>query len=234
MIGRTMHRQLIPMKTVIDFYVDAESDDFELEFDGEDLYSSEDVLLYLQDNFYEYCYSCPDSVSHAAVTYFKNMWERFVSRRIADLYAAYKALYAEYDPISNYDMTEQSADGKRYGKNLVTTTPSGKASTTSSTDQAGLDSTGDGVQVNKNTVEQTFEDAKTETETTPTNDQSATCGDITLTDLNEAQEHTLRRTGNIGVTTSQQMITSELELRRHDLLAWFIKQFTDEYLVFVG
>ena len=37
-------------------------------------------------------------------------------------------------------------------------------------------------------------------------------------------EHTLTRSGNIGVTTSQQMLLSELELRTYNIIDEYLKK----------
>ena len=36
--------------------------------------------------------------------------------------------------------------------------------------------------------------------------------------------------GNIGVTTTQQMLTSELELRRYNILEWIVDKYSGELL----
>lgn len=93
----------------------------------------------------------------------------------------YKAFFADYNPINNYDMLEHEGHknegtgeshghdlGKIYGANSVTGAPSNSS------------------------------DTDTGTSTT------------------EEGERTLTRSGNIGVVTSQQMIQSELDLRRQN------------------
>ena len=56
----------------------------------------------------------------------------------------------------------------------------------------------------------------------------------TLTGYHEANEHYLKRSGNIGVTTSAQMITGEVELRKIDLLKDYIREFFNRYGYAVG
>lgn len=55
----------------------------------------------------------------------------------------------------------------------------------------------------------------------------------TTAKYNETQTHYFTRNGNIGVTTSQQMLQSELDLRTYRVLETFIKAFADEYLVLI-
>jgi hypothetical protein len=150
-------------------------------------------------------------------------------------------------PLSNYDMVEQAADGRRVAKKTQESTPTGSTTvaithtgsetTTGTTYQAGVDSTGDGVQTDKQVTKRdpsALSDTQTTsyaagTKTTVTdqsqNDQSASADGYTLTGLDQATEHVLTRKGNIGVTTSQQMIMSELELRQTQMLRDYIGRF---------
>lgn len=49
--------------------------------------------------------------------------------------------------------------------------------------------------------------------------------------FNETTAHYFTRNGNIGVTTSQQMLQSEIDLRKYRVLETFIREFAFEYLV---
>ena len=138
---------------------------------------------------------------------------------------------AEYDPISNYDMTEQAADGRKLSKRTDTTTPTG--GTESKVYRYGLGSDADGSLYSK---EESLPKAGAKTELTESydNNQSMTFDGSTLTGYHDAAEHYLKRSGNIGVTTSAQMIEGELQLRMHDLLREYIKEFIDRYCFCVG
>ena len=46
--------------------------------------------------------------------------------------------------------------------------------------------------------------------------------------------HNFTRSGNIGVTTSQQMIDSELELRKKSVANWLIEFFVKSYMYMLG
>lgn len=106
----------------------------------------------------------------------------------------YATLSAEYNPIENYSMTESMTNDKTvidYGR-TATTTPD--LTTTSNTGVYGFNSA---------------DAAPSETVTqTSTGTQSAISGGSDTTTHN----YTLTRSGNIGVTTSQQMLESERQL----------------------
>lgn len=56
-------------------------------------------------------------------------------------------------------------------------------------------------------------------------DKSLEWGDITTPDSNRAEARQLIRKGNIGVMTSQQMIESERELARQNIVEEFFREF---------
>jgi len=153
-------------------------------------------------------------------------WSYFISRNGENLVRMIAALYSDYNPINNYDMIEKSVDGETLDE--IETTPSGKTITKSYA--AGLNSSGDGALTGKN--ETSFENAKSTT--SPKNTKSVTLDSETLANVHKATQHILTRSGNIGVTTSAQMITQEIELRVIDLIDDFVKRFFDMYTRYVG
>lgn len=158
-------------------------------------------------------------------------WLNYVSRNGENLYRMFKALYAEYNPIDNYNMSETRETGVKQDK--VTTKPTGKTTVTVTPYATGINSgTGDGAKQGKSTTETTFENAQSET--TYTNTQTIDVDGETHSGYHHATEEFLKRSGNIGVTTSAQMIGQELDLRVVDLLSDFVKRFFDKYTYFVG
>lgn len=103
------------------------------------------------------------------------------------------ALFADYNPISNYDMTED----ENTGTNVKTHTYEG--------DGAGNET--------ENKVFGFNSETAVPTGTSSMKSALQTEGDF------EDNHRQLTRSGNIGTTTTQMMIESELELRKH--------QFTD-------
>ena len=229
---KSEHRTDFEVYSILKTYYDNESDDFEIEIDGVTLYESAEVLLLMIDRYSDYIYSVSDIFASTAGSYLAAQWAQYVNRMGANLQRAYNALYSDYNPISNYDMTEQGADGKKIDKTTVETTPTGTTTNTSELSRAGLDSS---VPVLSDKTETTtsFDDAKTTTTDTPDNTQTVSFGDDTIAG-HEVTEHRLSRSGNIGVTTSQQMIQSEIELRRTDLLSEFVGAFARQVFYYVG
>lgn len=195
----------------------------------DDMYTGIQVLNELE-LYSSYLMVVPVGVT-ADAAYFAGRWTEYRKNTIGQLHRAWTAMQAEYDPISNYDMIEQSADGRKLSKKTDTTKPTG--GTESTTYRYGLGSDADGSKYMK---EETLPKSGAKTELTEEymNDKSMSFDGSTLTGYHDAAEHYLKRSGNIGVTTSAQMIEGELQVRARDLLKEYIKKFIDRYCFCVG
>lgn len=129
-----------------------------------------------------------------------------------------------YNPIENYDNNEETtttigAKEENFKKGTNTDkTEVGKGLITTTSDVTSYESN-------------TFADADK-----VTTDESARTTTTTLgerTDIRTEKEHIdifkKRIHGNIGVTTSQQMIESELELRKRNVITEYLKEFATMY-----
>lgn len=122
----------------------------------------------------------------------------------------------KYDPIENYTMTETGTDVRTpdlVSNTIASGTSSGNATDTSTTTSAvtTYDNTADFINQNKGT----------NNSTSTTSAENSTTGKTTTTGT-EKTTHEFKRSGNIGVTTSQQMIQSEREVADFSALAQFV------------
>lgn len=138
-----------------------------------------------------------------------------------------QALEAEYNPIHNYDRAEswtesKNGSGQRSGTNDRTTTGTGSSSGSLVTDKAGYNSQAATNPAQRNT-------------STGTDQSSGTQADEWSEDTSNEETVTRRGnvSGNIGVTTSQQMIESELELRKMNLYQTIIQEFKTMFCILV-
>lgn len=213
------------------------TNDLEIVVGGATLYTH-DQVLHMLESWYDYIFVYPElsppSTIYNPVLYFIARWKDFVSQNGAGLKNEYDIFNTSgYDPISNYDVTEGSADGKKLDKKKETTTPTGEATTQTDLSKTGINS-GTPSLTDRNTTTVSYNQAKTETETTHDNTQSMTYDGSTKTGYNETNEHYMFRRGNIGVTTTQQMAESEIQLRKHDLLYEFCTRFINRYCFYAG
>lgn len=135
----------------------------------------------------------------------------------------YKALNTEYNPINNYDSVENSTDTHEYTGTQTTEHEATKNNTDTPditrTSNGSNDSAGSLYGFNSTSAvpsdEANGKSQSTDKETGTVTSNGTENGTNTRTDnLKETITHELTRSGNIGVTTSQQMIESELELRK--------------------
>lgn len=166
----------------------------------------------------EVIYPDPDRMKAIITSWSKanySVWDR-----------AWKALQLEYNPIWNVDgdVTEtESRDLTRAGTSSGTTgnTRTDNLQQVHENKVAGFNAT-DYQNREQNTTRDTGtqQDAGTHSDTHSDRDT----GTIT---------RTTRRTGNIGVTTSQQMLREELEIAKQNIYTWVVDMFKGRFCVMV-
>lgn len=157
---------------------------------------------------------------------FKRILKAWSNTRLTEWQRVETALTAEYNPIHNFDRNEDYSDTN-------TEKETGKSNSTSSTE-----SNANGT--NENTESETAfntESFKNRTKNAGTDTASSTASatnesNNTVTRETKVQ-HTAHLYGNIGVTTSQQMINEELAMRRGDLESYIIDDFKHRFCVMV-
>ena len=151
-------------------------------------------------------------------------FESYNNLMASNLKSQLDVMKASYNPIENYDNNEESTttigvkeENFKKGTN-TDTTEVGQGQITTKSDVTSYESN-------------TFADADK-----VTTDESARTTTTTLgerTDIRTEKEHIdifkKRIHGNIGVTTSQQMIESELELRKRNVITEYLTEFATMY-----
>lgn len=138
-----------------------------------------------------------DTIAHTT-TALRRFLAAWSSARVAAWSRQLRALNAEYNPIHNYDRTDTETE---------TATAEGGSTFSGSTEQTGTDTTVERVAgVNSEDFSDRGQMVRTPNLT------NANESETSSTDSSERTRE-LRSQGNIGVTTSQQMITAELEMR---------------------
>ena len=134
------------------------------------------------------------------------------------------AFFSTYNPIENYDSNEES-----------TTTTGAKEENFKKGANTDTTEVGQGVITTKSDVtsyeSNTFADADKVTTDEAARTTTATMGE--RSDVRLEKEHIDKFTkhihGNVGVTTSQQMIESELELRKRNIIFEYLTEFANMY-----
>lgn len=220
---------LMPILNEI-FEAGLENARFEVNHGTETIFTSDQIFFEFADNYTEFIMT--SGIFQPTPAYFIALWRRYVTNTEEQLWRIWTALKKDYDPISNYDLMEIGADGRRLSKETDTVTPYGGTETETQLDLYGVNSGTNGAHADKTkTTTKPIPDVDTKTETTreKENDQSMDFDGETLTGYHDAAEHYLKRTGNIGVQTAADMLLREKEVREIDLLHDYVKRFIDRY-----
>lgn len=148
-----------------------------------------------------------------------------------------KALDVEYNPLENYDRNETEGGTTNTSGGYTSTlnnTTSG-TTTTTDTEQRQVDTDNDTTAFNSN-VMQPDTHTKTLSKVNSGNIANVSSGTSNGSDVNTHNDNTqysrnVRIHGNIGVTTSQQMLQSELDIARFNLYEQISDLFIDELLI---
>ena len=166
---------------------------------------------------------------HQVMEYLKRNINYWFSRRLFDFERMYEALRTEYSPIENYDRKENiTRDYENSGSDKASTT---LGSTTTSSNVGSNDNENKVSAYNETDYTNREKDTQSYNSTV-TNTGSGTDTTQTEYGLKRKEVEDIRVHGNIGVTTSQQMIESEMSLRaKYDIYKIISREFEREFLV---
>lgn len=159
---------------------------------------------------------------HQQPDFLKQNIQNWFHRRYESFSRMFEALHSDYSPIENYDRNEEWTDTPD-----VTYARSGGHSNVSDVETNVSDSERSVAAYNttgyspESKVHDESHGKQTDT-FTYNGEQSTETG---------TRKHKGRIHGNIGVTTNQQMIESELNLRKYDLLLQMVMEFEEEFLI---
>lgn len=191
--------------------------------DTEKLIDGNFVAEFFDEFFGSFFFFCSSFTLNAKNPLVKK-FESYNTLMASNLKSQLDAMKSTYNPIENYDSNEETIttigvkeENFKKGKN-TDTTEVGQGVITTKSDVTSYESN-------------TFSDADK-----VTTDESARTTTTTLgerTDIRTEKEHVdkyqKRIHGNIGVTTSQQMIESELELRKRNVVIEYLSEFATMY-----
>ena len=133
----------------------------------------------------------------------------------------YRTTVLEYDPIANYDRTEtRSLDSTATGSSEDGGTDSVTTNGTQTTAVAGFDNSAQNPYTNK--------DIETANGTSSTK-----FGHTNSNTYNKNDSETIRAKGNIGVTTTQQMIEQERQTALFNIYDKIVQDFKERYCILV-
>lgn len=210
-----------------------------------------DVLvnnILLRGGEFEVIYSDPYFMQESIYTWLAK-WRRTLEKWL-------KALAVEYDPLNNYDRHEEYTDTEGIGDTETrsgtrTDNRSGSTSATSAaaTNTTGSDTGSQGTENQVSAFDASTYQAKDRSDTTTGSTTSSSTGttstnsgaslengsestaDTRAASRNRLLQHTAHLFGNIGVTTSQEMLQAELSIAEWNLYDHITDLFLTEYII---
>lgn len=202
--------------------------------------------IMLRGGEFEVVYSNPDFYK-SAIGLWSNKHYRTFEKWI-------NALNIDYNPLENYDRMEEWSDsGSRINTGTVSDSGERKNTGTQSTETTGNDNfTGSGNNTSSDEISaynsNSFQNDKKNTTNSSNSSETNTTTNSTRTDnLTESNSNTRtdnlsektnssrkgRAHGNIGVTTSQQMLQSELDIAKWNIYEQITDLFLSEFCIMV-
>ena len=170
---------------------------------------------------------------HQQPEYLKRNIENWFERMFEQFKRMYVALYSDYNPIENYDRHEDWSDSES-----TSISESESASTSGSSHDSTSDSTSNSMTNDISAANMTTDflpdsasSGKSAGKSTADSQNNTTSNRSNVNDRQHYATHGGRIHGNIGVTTNQQMIQSELELRKFDIYETIANMFEKEFIV---
>lgn len=184
--------------------------------------STVDLFNIFNMKYYSFIYISDDVIEISGIiTNLAKVYENEYTKKV-------ETLLLEYNPIENYNSSESEEI------TTANTSTTGNENTTTTTSSTESNSTGEMINKispydsenfnNNNNQTNTTNSSASETDSTTSTDS----GNITA---NGNTARTLTRKGNIGVTTTQQMIESEFELRSKNLVFEFLEKVSNFILL---
>ena len=184
--------------------------------------------ILLQGGEFEVQHGNPQFI-HNAIGIWSQTWKESFQRWV-------DALAIEYAPLENYDRMEHWTDEKDLTNNVDSTGTSNSTGTADTTDTITSSTTTENTKSAYDSSTYQPND-KSDTDTTSTEVVDTDTTDKTTTTLssdtvvNDDNEHNGRIHGNIGVTTSQQMLNQELDLGYWNLYQRITQLFLQEFVI---
>lgn len=197
--------------------------ELDCKIDTEKLIDGNYVAEFFDEFFGSFFFFCSSFTLNAKNPLVKK-FESYNTLMSKNLKSQLDVMKATYNPLENYDSNEEStsttgAKEENFKKGANTdTTEVGQGITTTKSDTTTYDST------NFTNVDKVTTDEAARTTTTKLGERSDT-----RTEKEHIDKISKRVHGNIGVTTSQQMIESEIELRKRNVITEYLTDFATMY-----
>lgn len=188
------------------------------------------------DTIYQRCGLTP--LYHPDPAWLKFYIGRWCSKNAKTWEELYKTTIQDYNPIYNYDRTEETTDTRSGTRTLSEDTSS---NTKQNGDTSVIDTSSDNSEHtisadNSNTYEPGYKDvsSRQDTQASESSNRVDVTGDRAVDETTgETYSHKLRAYGNIGVTTTQEMLESQRTLVRYNVYNEIADSFKEEFCLYI-
>lgn len=188
------------------------------------------------DTIYQRCGLTP--LYHPDPAWLKFYIGRWCSKNAKTWEELYKTTIQDYNPIYNYDRTEETTDTRSGTRKLSEDTSS---NTKQSGDSSVTDSSSDTSEHttsadNSDTYEPGYKDVSSREDTQASESSSRVdmTGDRAVDETTgETYSHKLRAYGNIGVTTTQEMLEAQRKVVRYNIYNEIADSFKEEFCLYI-
>ena len=210
--------------------------DFGLTVNEIPIYTAQDFYSYIRAKYGHMLFETPEITVEKARQDLKNVYDMWVRLNGEEYLRIYNVMRSEYNPLENYDRMEEGATetarhkGSRTSQNVdITNTPSVVTKTTEKVNASDGGVVESMETETANTGGNTITSGSAETNYSETRDISDTLYDRDVETFNGRRTH-----GNIGITTTQTLITEEVNLRLLGFIETIIAQFVEKFTFYVS
>ena len=157
---------------------------------------------------------------------FKRILKAWSNTRLPEWKRVEAALTAEYNPIHNFDRNEDYTDTNTEKETGTSNSTSNTERTANGTNESTESETAFNTESFKNRTKNAGTDTANSTASATNNSNNTVTRETSV-------KHTAHLYGNIGVTTTQQMMREELDIRRNDLESYIIDDFKYRFCIMV-
>lgn len=188
------------------------------------------------DTLYQRCGMTP--LYHPDPAWLKFYVGRWCSKNAKTWDELYKTTIQDYNPIYNYDRTEETTDTRSGTRKLSEDTSSNTKQNgdTSVTDTSSDSSEHTMSADNSDSYEPDYKDtaSRHDTQESESSNRVDVTGDRAVDETTgETYSHKLRAYGNIGVTTTQEMLEAQRKLVRYNVYNEIADSFKEEFCLYL-
>lgn len=188
------------------------------------------------DTIYQRCGLTP--LYHPDPAWLKFYIGRWCSKNAKTWEELYKTTIQDYNPIYNYDRTEETTDTRSGTRTLSEDTSSNTKQNgdTSVTDTSRDNSEHTTSADNSDTYEPGYKDvsSRQDTQASESSNRVDVTGDRAVDETTgETYSHKMRAFGNVGVTTTQEMLSAQRTLVRYNVYDEIADSFKDEFCLYI-